>query len=79
LYFEVDVYTLLKCYSMAAIFRRMSAPVALIAVRALASAAMNAVASSSDYGTQHKKLILLLLAQTVVQVYLSLSLFSPLS
>ena len=60
---------LLTCqYSMAAIFRRMSPPVALVAVRALASAAMNAVVSSSD-GIQHKKLILLLLAQTVVQVY----------
>jgi hypothetical protein len=61
---------------MAAIFRRMSPTVALLAVRALSSAAMTAVASSSDYGTQHKKLILLLLAQTVVQVYLTLRSFS---
>lgn len=57
--------------SMAAIFRRMSPPVALIAVRALASAATSSVASSSD-GTQHKKLILLLLAQTVIQVDISI-------
>lgn len=57
--------------SMAAIFRRMSPPVALLAVKALAAAAMNTVVSSSD-SAQHKKLILLLLSQTVAQVDISL-------
>lgn len=55
-------------FSMAAIFRRMSPPVALLAVKALAAAGMNTVLSASD-SAQHKKLILLLLSQTVVQVY----------
>lgn len=55
---------------MAAIFRRMSPPVALIAVHSLAAAAMKAVSPEGVGGTQHRKLILLLLAQTIVQVYL---------
>lgn len=47
----------------------MSPPVALVAVHALVNAALSAVSSEGVGGAQHKKLILLLLAQTVVQVY----------
>ncbi len=54
---------------MAAILRRMSNPIALLAIQAISDAAMHAVTSEGT-GVQHKKLILLLLSQTVVQVYL---------